>query len=183
MLNDSQKEKLLRLAREKISSHFNYEDYIVDEKIKEEFSENKGAFVTLSIESELRGCIGFIEAIFPLWEAVVKAAEAAAFSDPRFSPLTKEEFASIHIEISILSSPELMSGDYLEQIEIGRDGLVIEMDGFKGLLLPQVPVEWKWEKEEFLENTCVKAGLAKNAWREPNCKVFKFSGEVFGEKL
>ena len=143
------------------------------------FSLKYGLFVTLKIEGCLRGCIGYIEGIKPLKDAVPELANAAAFRDPRFSPLTKEEFSNIEIEMSILYPLENVTD--INDIKVGRDGLVIEKGYSRGLLLPQVPLEYGWGCEEFLGQTCVKAGLEKHAWKN-GADIYKFEAEVFDDK-
>lgn len=136
-----------------------------------------GAFVTLKSHGELRGCIGRIDASGPLRETIARMAQAAAFEDPRFPPLRQEELDALSIEISILSpiTPCPDPG----RIEIGRHGLVIRSGGRSGLLLPQVAVEWNWDREAFLRHTCRKAGLPMDAWRKPESEIFWFEAEVF----
>ena len=138
-----------------------------------------GAFVTLHREGRLRGCIGYIESPDPLAEVVRAAATKAAVQDPRFSPLSRNEFRSIVIEISVLSTPNRITD--VATIEIGRDGLIVELGFARGLLLPQVAIEQRWDRLKFLENTCVKAGLPGDAWMDPACKLYAFQAEVFAE--
>ena len=176
---------LIKIARESISAHFNDEKYSADDSLKKMFSEKMGAFVTLNIDGELRGCIGYTEALFPLWETISKAAEAAAFQDPRFPPLSREELGKVNVEISVLAKPELLKGtpeEYAKQIEIGKHGLIVEKDSQAGLLLPQVFTDYKADSLKALEMTCQKAGLASGAWKEPGCKVYSFSAQIFEEE-
>lgn len=139
-----------------------------------------GAFVTLKIDGKLRGCIGYLVGDGPLYLTVVRMAQAAAFEDPRFSPLEYEEVALLEVEISVMG-PISPCGD-LERIEVGRHGLIVRKGMHSGLLLPQVPVEWGWNRETFLEQTCRKAGLPEMAWREPQTQVLWFEAVVFGDK-
>ncbi len=176
---------LIKIARESISAYLNQEKASVDEKLRKRFSEKQGAFVTLNIDGELRGCIGYTEALYPLWETISKAAVAAAVQDPRFPPLTKEELDSVKVEVSVLTKPELMKGkpdSYPKQINIGKHGLVVEKDGYAGLLLPQVFTDYKSDSEKALEMTCQKAGLPSGAWKEPGCRVYSFSAQIFEEE-
>ncbi len=136
-----------------------------------------GAFVTLKRDGQLRGCIGRIDAAAPLLETIAQMAQAAAFEDPRFPPLVLEEFDALDIEISILSPIEPCPDT--NRIEIGRHGLIIRSEGRSGLLLPQVPVEWGWDRQEFLQHTCRKAGLPLNAWCKPETQLLWFEAEVF----
>lgn len=136
-----------------------------------------GAFVTLKIDGELRGCIGNVMGDGPLYITVARMAIAAAFEDPRFPALGLGEFEHLDLEISILGPvTECQDPD---RIEIGRHGLIIRKGMRSGLLLPQVPVEWRWDRKTFLEHTCMKAGLPKNAWQDPNAQLFWFEAEVF----
>lgn len=151
------------------------------------FEENAGVFVTINTYPalELRGCIGYPEPVFPLKEALVKAAQGAT-RDPRFPRLSAPELDRIVVEVSILTPPALIKVDnpneYVKKIEVGRDGLVAEKGPLRGLLLPQVPVEWKWDVQDFLSQTCVKAGLAPDAWVDKNTKIYSFQAEIFSEE-
>lgn len=136
-----------------------------------------GVFVTLRRAEELRGCIGD-PAGGPLAETVMLCAVAAASSDPRFDAVTLAELPSIEIEISVLGPIEAIDDPL--SIEIGRDGLIVERGRRRGLLLPQVALEWGWDREAFLAHTCLKAGLQADAWRQ-DAQVFRFEAEVFGE--
>ncbi len=186
MLLDEDKKKLLKLARDSIQSAFSGEEIMLDADLKKKFSKAQGVFVTLKKHGELRGCIGFPEPVFPLHDAIIKAAMAAAFEDPRFMPLTEDELGMIKIEVSVLTVPELIEvsnpDDYVKNVEVGKDGLIVRYRGFSGLLLPQVAPEFEWNSEEFLSATCEKAGLPRNTWRNPRCEIYKFQAEVFGEE-
>ncbi len=168
--------RLIEIARRAIKTYFLKQDFKINE-----FSEKKGIFVTLYKDENLRGCIGFIKAI-NLNKGIIDAARAAAFSDPRFNPVQEEEFKDIRIEVSLLSEPELLKGDYLKKIEIGKDGLIVEKNFNSGLLLPQVALDYNVNAKEFLEMTCEKAGLDKNAWKLEDVKVYKFQCEVYSEE-
>ncbi|MFO8077274.1 MAG: TIGR00296 family protein, partial [Thermoplasmatota archaeon] len=151
------------------------------------FNKKHGAFVTLHTASNhlLRGCIGIPESIMPLDKAINEAATSVTH-DPRFPPLTQDELSSIIVEVTILSPPNQVKitqpKEYLDQIKIGRDGLIVEQGFHKGLLLPQVPVEQEWDKETFLSQTCLKAGLPPDAWFDKETKVFTFTGQIFSEE-
>ncbi|MBU4242139.1 MAG: TIGR00296 family protein [Nanoarchaeota archaeon] len=163
--------KLIQLARASIKN----KDFSV-----KGFEEKRGVFVTLYSypEKELRGCIGFPEPVEKLKEAVKDAAKSAAFRDSRFKSISEnEEFV---IEISILTEPKL--AEDLEKIKIGKDGLIVDFRGQRGLLLPQVFVEWKADIKQALEMTCEKAGLKKDCYKEKNCKFYKFQAQIFAEK-
>lgn len=149
------------------------------------FREKRGVFVTLNTYPfhELRGCIGYPEPRFSLGSALVRAAQGACY-DPRFPPLGPEEVDHIVIEVTVLTPPELIEGDRRElpsKVVVGRDGLIAERGPFKGLLLPQVPVEWNWDAETFLCQTCMKAGLPPDCWLDPGTRLYRFEGEIFSE--
>lgn len=136
-----------------------------------------GAFVTLKRNGHLRGCIGNLVGAGPLFKTVWNMAQAAAFQDPRFNPLTPAELDGLSIEISILGPLEPCPDPQL--VEIGRHGLIMRRGGNQGLLLPQVPMEWGWDCEQFLAQTCRKAGLPAQAWREPGTEIYWFEAVVF----
>jgi len=179
-LTDDDKKFLLNLARNTIRAKLHGEkisDEIPGSKILKEL---RGAFVTIKIHGMLRGCIGLIRAARPLYEAVKEMAEAAAFDDPRFQPLTAVEYDSIDLEISVLS-PLIRVND-ISVIKVGRDGLMIRFDLHSGLLLPQVATEQRWDEITFLEQTCLKAGLPKNSYKEKSAEIYRFTADVFSEK-
>lgn len=140
-------------------------------------TENFGAFVTLNKDGHLRGCIGNVQGTGPLYKTIWKMARAAAFEDPRFPPLTFSEFDELKIEISILS-PISVCED-VEKIKIGRHGLIMQRGSQSGLLLPQVAVDWKWDRAQFLAQTCQKAGMEPSAWQDPATNILWFEAEVF----
>jgi hypothetical protein len=167
------------------------EEYVKNKKIpackfSDVFNEKQGAFVTIHTypDHDLRGCIGVPLPVMNLCDAIAEGA-ASATRDPRFPPLLEKELDDIVIEVTVLSPPEIIKvskpEDYIKNIIIGRDGLIIEQGYYKGLLLPQVPVEQGWDKEEFLSHTCIKAGLIPDAWFDKQTKIYKFSGQVFTE--
>jgi hypothetical protein len=150
------------------------------------FDQNRGAFVTIHTfpNKDLRGCIGIPEPIMPLKNALAIAAKSAT-EDPRFNKLAINELENIIIEITILTKPEQIIVkspiEYTDKVNIGCDGLIVEQGFFRGLLLPQVPVEQEWDEKEFLSNTCMKAGLLADAWLDKQTKIFKFKGQIFSE--
>jgi hypothetical protein len=156
----------------------------------ETLMEKRGVFVTLNSVASgrkvLRGCIGYPEPVMPLIKAVRESAISAAVMDPRFNPVTHRELSHIMVEVSVLTIPELVNVDdpreYAKKVEVGRHGLIVEKDWYRGLLLPQVPLEYGWDSEEFLSNTCIKAGLVPDAWLLPDTKVYTFEAIVFAEK-
>ncbi len=141
--------------------------------------EKRGVFVTLHVRGRLRGCIGIVEPVDPIGEAIARCAASAALRDSRFSPVRADEIPSLQIEISLLLPPESIRP---EDVEIGKHGLLISKGGNRGLLLPQVAVEHKLTREQFLEETCRKAGLGTKAWQEPETQIYGFLCEVFSEE-
>jgi uncharacterized protein len=177
----------VKIARKVIEAHVNNKK-VPKLEFPKSFDELGGVFVTISTypDKDLRGCIGYPEPVFSLKEAIVDAAKSASTRDPRFKALTPKELDKVLIEVSLLSKPQLVKvdkpKDYLKVVKVGRDGLIAEKGMYRGLLLPQVPVEWKWEVHEFLDNTCMKAGLFADAWLEPGFKLYSFTAQVFDEK-
>jgi uncharacterized protein (TIGR00296 family) len=155
-------------------------------KIKDNFSFKSGVFVTLSNALGLRGCIGYPLSEQPLFSALENAAISAAIEDPRFPPIKYKELDLITFEVTILSSPKKIvvsrPEEYLSKIKVGRDGLIIKNEFNSGLLLPQVPIEYGWTVQEFLEHTCEKAGLPKNYWKNSETEIQKFEGIIFKEE-
>jgi len=141
-------------------------------------AESRGAFTTLHLGGELRGCIGYVLPVGSLYQTVAETARAAAFDDPRFAPVTEHEAQYLKIEISVLSVTQPIRA---EDVVIGKHGLIISAGARRGLLLPQVPLEWDWDRETFLAQTCLKAGLAPDAWRR-GAEIQGFTAEVFGEE-
>ncbi|MGV8152181.1 MAG: AmmeMemoRadiSam system protein A [Candidatus Nanoarchaeia archaeon] len=169
--------ELIKLAKASIASHFSGKKFSIP--FNKEFKEKKGVFVTLKINGDLRGCIGFPYASHSLGEGIVLASKLAAFEDPRFEPLTKEEFLDVKVEVSVLSEPMPIK---IEDIEIGKHGLMCEYNGQGGLLLPQVAIENNFSKEEFLDCLCNKAGLAKGSWKKQGFKLFGFNAKIANEE-
>ena len=184
LLTDAAQQSLLQRAREVITCAVSSKPYPSRGDSPSNvagaipFELHGGAVVTLRIGGALRGCIGYPEPLLPLIDAVERCAVSAAFSDPRFPPLTHDELAGVALEISVLGPIEPV-GD-ISEIEIGRHGLIVELGRRRGLLLPQVAIEWKWDGVEFASQTCVKAGLPRDAWRN-GAELLKFEAEVFGD--
>lgn len=139
--------------------------------------EKRGAFVTLKKKGQLRGCIGYIHALKPLGQTIYEMARAAAFGDPRFPPVTKEELPNLSFEISVLTPLKEIKD--IEEIKVGVHGLYIIKGSHAGLLLPQVATEYGWDRHTFLEHTCYKAGLAPQAWQDKDAKIYIFSADIF----
>jgi hypothetical protein len=171
---------LLGLARSVISAELGVEAEKTAAPASPVLREKRGAFVTLHKHGKLRGCIGYIEAVKPLLETIEEMAKAAAFSDWRFTPVTAAEVPLLEIEISVLSPITPVADP--AAIVVGTHGLIVTRGSNRGLLLPQVATEWGWDRETFLAQTCVKAGLPENAWKEKGTKIECFSAEVFSEK-
>ncbi len=178
-LTAEQKKFLLKLARESISARLEDRDLKYEKPTDPDLVQRCGAFVTLHTHGQLRGCIGFIEGFAPLYETVFEMARKAAFNDFRFHPVTEEEFSEIDIEISVLSPLQKITD--ISMIIPGRHGLVISKGNQKGLLLPQVAAEHKWDRETFLKHTCQKAGLPENAFFDADAGIEIFTATVFGE--
>jgi AmmeMemoRadiSam system protein B/AmmeMemoRadiSam system protein A len=139
--------------------------------------ENRGAFVTIQKRGQLRGCIGYIEGHGPLYKTIEEMAEAAAFRDPRFSPVKEKELPELDIEISVLTPLRKITN--MNEIEVGKHGIYIKKGWFSGLLLPQVATEYGWDRQTFLDHTCQKAGLPSNAWKEKDTEIYIFSADIF----
>jgi len=183
-LTDEAGRFLVQLARQSISTFLDAgKNPPVPSNTPDGLHQKCGVFVTLNVlrgeEKALRGCIGYPEPRLPLVEATVLSAINSATGDPRFPPLTTEELERVVIEVSVLTPPVLITvktpKEYVAQVEVGKDGLIVERGVFKGLLLPQVPVEWEWNAEEFLTHCCMKAGLSPDAWLIEGTKIYKFS--------
>ena len=168
---------LLQLAHDSILSALENREIPLDAPTPH-LAEPRGAFTSLYLSGELRGCVGFVLPLSSVYRTVADTARAAAFEDTRFGPVTLEDARDLEIELSILSSPQPIAP---ETIEVGRHGLLISMAGRRGLLLPQVPVERHWDRLTFLEQTCHKAGLPSDAWRN-GATIEAFTAEIFGEK-
>jgi uncharacterized protein (TIGR00296 family) len=183
-------EFLVNLARQTVTEYLKSGKVLqVPEGVSSKLMEPCGVFVTLNRvhkgAKRLRGCIGLPYPTTPLVQAVIEAALSAATQDPRFPPVALEELEKIIFEVSVLTPPERVTvekpTDYPSKIKIGRDGLVIEKGYYKGLLLPQVPVEWKWNNEEFLCQCCMKAGLSPDCWLLKDTKIYSFSSIIAEE--
>jgi len=177
-LSEEAKADLLRLARSAVTEYLTKRAFVEDRTGRTELAAPRGAFVTLTKRGQLRGCIGFIEAIAPLGRTVIQAAIYAATEDPRFPAVSAAELKDLRFEISVLTP--LREIDDPGEVKVGTHGLVVERDGQRGLLLPQVPVENNWDRVTFLEEGSLKAGLPRDAWRR-GAKLFVFEAIVFHE--
>jgi len=176
---------LVKIARKTIEAYLHKSEMLERPEVPKKMLEPRGVFVTLTKKGELRGCIGHPIATMPLIDALIDSAISAAARDPRFHELSLKELAEVEIEVSVLTKPETLKvkhpKEYSKIIKIGKDGLIIESGPYAGLLLPQVPVEWNWDAEEFLSNACMKAGLSPDCWLDKSVRVQSFSAQVFSE--
>ena len=177
MISDKAGKYLVELAKDSIKHYL---------ETGEKLDKGKGypiVFVTLNKRNNLRGCIGYAEPIKSAIEATIDVAIAAAVNDPRFPQVTLDEFDELDLEVTVLTKPEMIivahPDQYFEEIEIGRDGLIIQKGYSRGLLLPQVATENKFDIEMFLEHTCMKAGISADSWMDESCDVYKFQGQIF----
>jgi AmmeMemoRadiSam system protein B/AmmeMemoRadiSam system protein A len=177
-LTPEEKTELLRMARAAVTEFVERRAAIEDASGKAKFLEPRGVFVTLTKGGDLRGCIGFIEPVAPLGQAVIRAAVYAATEDPRFPPVRPAELKDLKVEISVLTPVREITDP--RQVTVGRHGLIVARGGLKGVLLPQVPVENKWDRKTFLEQASLKAGLPPDAWRQ-GAKLYVFEAIVFRE--
>jgi hypothetical protein len=177
---------LVKLARRVIETYLCSGEELPPPKVAAKLRERCGVFVTLTRRGELRGCIGHPLPRLPLVEAIIDSAISSATRDPRFPPVTSEELPELIVEISVLTPPETIRvkdpREYPKHVKLGKHGLVVELAGCAGLLLPQVPLEWGWDVEEFLSHTCMKAGLTPDSWLRKDVRISRFSAQVFREK-
>jgi len=186
-LSDSDGVVLVKTARKAVTEFLSNGNRIkLESELEEKFSFNSGVFVTLNNPDGLRGCIGFPMPEKKLSHAIIEGAIAAATEDPRFPSVKTNELNDIVFEVTVLTPPIVVDVsdpmEYLEKIKVGRDGLIIRHSFSSGLLLPQVPVEYGWNVEEFLQHTCEKAGLSRDTWKNESVKIEKFEGIIFKEE-
>ena len=177
MTSEADRQRLLQIARDAISAYING-FAAPGVSVAGGLARPGGAFVSIHHRGELRGCIGHIEANRSLSNVVCECAVAACSADPRFPPVSAAELSGLEIEVSLLGPLELVASP--DDIEVGRHGLLVEQNGHRGLLLPQVATEWRWDRETFLAHTCHKAGLPRDAWKQ-GATLWRFEAEVFGE--
>lgn len=177
-LDELQRKDLLGIARRALVGYLDVGKIPPEEGVRGTLAAHGAAFVTLTKNGRLRGCIGYTEAVAPLFKVVQECVVAAATEDPRFPPVTPMELPSLRIEISVLTP---LFPIRPEEVVVGRHGLMVAKGGMRGLLLPQVPVEWGWDRETFLDQVCVKAGLPPSAWRH-GATIRAFTAEVFCEE-
>ena len=184
MISDEAGNYLVELAKETIKYFLETGKTLVKpQDYPNELNEELGVFVTLNKNNNLRGCIGYAEPIKPAIDATMDVALSAAFNDPRFPQVSPEEFEKLDFEVTVLTKPEMIivahPDQYFDEIEIGRDGLIIQKGFAKGLLLPQVATENAFTKEDFLDHTCMKAGISADSWMDESCDVYRFQGQIF----
>ena len=167
---------LLKLAHASIEATLEKREISLDPP-SPHLAELRGAFTTIYLRGQLHGCVGYVVPVIPLYRTVAETAQAAAFEDARFPPVTREQVPELQVSLSILSPLQPLRA---EEIEIGLHGLLISHNGRRGLLLPQVPIEHAWDRTTFLEQTCHKAGLPPDAWQK-GATIEGFTAEVFGD--
>jgi len=178
-LNKEEKKKLMEIARLSVAEAVTGKRQFLPNVTEDRLKENCGAFVTLKENGQLRGCIGYIQAVKPLYETVKDVAKSAAVNDYRFSPVAESELEKLEYEISVLTPLKKIKD--INEIEVGKHGLVMKRGFDSGLLLPQVATEYNWDRETFLKETCRKAGLPSDAWKDKSTEIYTFSAEVFGD--
>ena len=177
-------DEMLNIAKKAVKTYLETgEQILVPEDCPEELKEKLGVFVTLNKNNQLRGCIGYPEPIESAIQATISVAIAAASEDPRFPQVIPEEYDNLEFEVTVLTKPQLMEiahpSEYLNNIKIGKDGLMIKKGYSKGLLLPQVATENNFDVETFLEHTCMKAGISADSYLDESCDVYTFQGQIF----
>ena len=185
LLSSEEKQTLLRLSRFTLEKWVREKKYPSDKDLEEYditplMKKKSGVFASLHKLGELRGCIGYVTGTAAIYRSVIENTVNAASKDPRFPPVQEDELEITDIEISVMTPLEEVED--IEDIEVGKDGLVIEKGFHRGLLLPQVATEWGWDKYEFLEHTCRKAGLPPDSYNKKEIKILRFRAQVFGEK-
>ncbi|MEM1514782.1 MAG: TIGR00296 family protein [Candidatus Bathyarchaeia archaeon] len=189
-LSDEEGAFLVKIARRAVLENLRDGRIISPPKdVSQNLLEKRGVFVTINSivngQKTLRGCIGFPYPTYPLIRAVIEAAIESATRDPRFPPMRLHEIDSVVFEVSVLTEPELIEVnsplEYPSKVKVGEDGLIVERSFYRGLLLPQVPIEWGWDEEEFLCQCCLKAGLPPDCWLLKGTKIYKFQAIIFEE--
>ena len=184
MISEESGKYLVEIAKSTVANYLETNRRItIPEDCPDELKQELGVFVTLNKRKRLRGCIGYPEPVKSLIESTIDVAIAAAFEDPRFPELKEEEYSDLEFEVTVLTQPELIEvahpKQYFDEIKIGEDGLIIQKGYARGLLLPQVAPENGFDVEEFLEHTCMKAGISADSWMDESCDVYKFQGLIF----
>ena len=178
-LNAHEKQALLDIARQAIVQGVQTGQEYIEPREEKTLNQRNGCFVTIKQDQQLRGCIGNFQSELPLFKEVAQMAQASASKDPRFYPLKEEDLTNFNLEISVLSP--LRKVESIEEIEVGTHGIYIEKSFYRGVLLPQVATEHNWDRQTFLKQTCIKAGLPTDAWEAEDAEIYVFSAQVFGE--
>jgi len=178
-LNAHEKQALLAIARQAIVHGVQTGQEYIEPREEKTLNQRNGCFVTIKQDQQLRGCIGNFQSELPLFKEVAQMAQASASKDPRFYPLKEEDLTNFNLEISVLSP--LRKVESIEEIEVGTHGIYIEKSFYRGVLLPQVATEHNWDRQTFLKQTCIKAGLPTDAWEAEDAEIYVFSAQVFGE--
>lgn len=178
-LTDTEKAVLLAIARKSIESWVHTGNIYIEPREEKALNKRSGCFVTIKQDGALRGCIGNFQSELPLFKEVAEIAAASASKDPRFYPMKDEDLANFDLEISVLSPLEKIED--VAEIEVGRHGIYLEKGFYRGVLLPQVATEHGWDRETFLKQTCLKAGLPTDAWQAEDAEIYIFSADIFGE--
>lgn len=177
LLTEDEKNDLHKIARTAIEKKLANESNPKPTGTTNTLKEKRGAFVTLHKNGQLRGCIGYVHAVKPLAETINDMALAAAFQDPRFPPVKKDELPDLDIEMSVLTPMKRIMD--INEIEVGKHGLMMIKGSSSGLLLPQVATQYNWDRNTFLSQTCYKAGLPMDAWKDDDIEIYIFSAEIF----
>lgn len=179
-LNPNEKAILLTIARQAIETYVRTGKKYVEPREEKALNRRSGCFVSIKQGGQLRGCIGNFQSELPLFREVVEMAIASASKDPRFYPMKTDDLQEFTLEISVLSP--LRKIDAIDEIEVGRHGIYLEKGYYRGVLLPQVATEYGWDRETFLRQTCLKAGLAPDAWQAEDTEIYIFSADIFADK-
>lgn len=179
-LNDQEKQILLAIARQAILRAVEAGEDYIEPREEKALNQRNGCFVTIKQNGQLRGCIGNFQSELPLFKEVAMMARASATNDPRFYPMSSADLENFILEISVLSP--LHKIESFDEIEVGKHGIYIEKSFYRGVLLPQVATEHGWDRDTFLKQTCLKAGLPTDAWQAPDADIYIFSAQIFGEQ-
>lgn len=179
-LTSKERGVLLSIARKSIETHIQSGQIYIEPREEKTLNARNGCFVTIKQNGQLRGCIGNFQSELPIFREVAEMAVASASKDPRFYPMKEEDLNDFSLEISVLSP--LHKIEVFEEIEVGKHGIYLEKGYYRGVLLPQVAIEHGWDRETFLNQTCVKAGLPTDAWSADDAEIYIFSAQVFGEE-
>ncbi len=180
MLNKKESSVLMKIAREAITHFVHKQTYRPTPREEKNLTQRSGCFVTIKQDGQLRGCIGNFQSERPLYQEIAEMATASCSKDPRFHPMEEAELENFSLEISVLSPLEKIED--CEQIEVGKHGIYIEKNFSRGVLLPQVATDYGWDRQTFLQQTCLKAGLPTNAWQESDAEIYIFSAQIITEK-